>query len=141
MKDHGYRVGPDGTLNKTATGAVHDMARKQMAVDVRKGYYGAEGDPKKQVPPPAPRGEDSEPAQQPHYEDAAEVVLKKIASKKERVPSPMSHASKRHMDEDDAGLIAHLGNSKRMDKEHAEHARFRDARTVSEKQAPKKKEG
>jgi hypothetical protein len=81
---YGYRVGPDGALGKSAEGALHDMSRRQMAVDVRKGSYGPEGDPKKQVPPPAPKGEDSEPAQQPHYEDAAEVVLKKIAAKNKK---------------------------------------------------------
>jgi hypothetical protein len=102
--------------------ATERLEKKSMtleeATSIVKGSYGPEGDPKKQVPPPAPKGEDSEPAQQPHYEDAAEVVLKKIAAKNKKALSP---ESQRHKDADDRGEIAHLGSSKKIDREHKEH--------------------
>jgi hypothetical protein len=34
MSDYGYKIGPDGSLSKSAAGALHDMSRKQMAIDL-----------------------------------------------------------------------------------------------------------
>ena len=74
---YGYRVGPDGALGKSAEGALHDMSRRQMAVDVRKGSYGPEGDPKKQVPPPKDARPGAEKRAREHDRRAAEEETRK----------------------------------------------------------------
>jgi len=74
---YGFKVGPDGALGKSADGALHDMSRRQMAVDVRKGSYGPEGDPAKQVPPPKDARPGAEKRAKEHATRKGEEVVKK----------------------------------------------------------------